>query len=153
MTYWLNRTEGEWASSLNKERSARRAGISGRKEKQPLALRTTVVILGASQVALVVKNPPASAGDTRDPDSIPASGRSPGGGHGNPLQYSCLENPMDRVAWQAKSMGSQRVGHNWSDWARCDFTDSSAWLLSLQKGEQDFHFWQRCKMTFKIKLT
>ena len=60
----------------------------------------------------VVKNPPASAGDTRDPDSIPASGRSPGGGHGNPLQYSCLENPMDRVAWQAKSMGSQRVGHN-----------------------------------------
>ena len=65
-----------------------------------------------SQVALVVKCPPANAGDVRDTVSIPASGRSPGGGHGNPLQYSCLENPMDRVAWQAKSMGSQRVGHN-----------------------------------------
>ena len=45
------------------------------------------------QVALVVKNPPAIAGDVRDAGSIPGSGRSPGGGHGNPLQYSCLENP------------------------------------------------------------
>ena len=67
------------------------------------------------QVALVVKNPPAKAGDTRDSDSIPASGRSPGGGHGNPLQYSCLENPMARGAWRAKSMGSHRVGHDGSD--------------------------------------
>ena len=44
---------------------------------------------------------------------IPGSGRSPGGGHGNPLLYSCLENPMDRGAWQAiQSMGSQRIGHD-----------------------------------------
>ena len=50
---------------------------------------------------LVVKNPPASAGDIRDMDSIPVSGRSPGEGNGNPLQYSCLENPMDRGAWWA----------------------------------------------------
>ena len=49
-------------------------------------------------VALVVKNPPANAGDTGDADSIPVSGRSPGIGNGNPLQYSCLENPMDRGA-------------------------------------------------------
>ena len=49
--------------------------------------------LGASQVALVVKNPPANAGDIRDVGSVPGLGRSPGGGHGNPLQYSCLENP------------------------------------------------------------
>ena len=54
----------------------------------------------ASQVALVVKNPPASAEDIRDAGSIPESGRFPGGGHGNSLQYSCLENPMDRGAWQ-----------------------------------------------------
>ena len=54
-----------------------------------------------SQVALAVKNPPANAGDAGDKGSVPASGRSPGGGHGNPLQYSCLENPMDRGAWQA----------------------------------------------------
>jgi len=46
-------------------------------------------------VALVVKNLPANAGDVRDMGSIPRSGRSPGGGHGNPLQYSCLENPME----------------------------------------------------------
>ena len=49
----------------------------------------------ASQVALVVKNPPANAGGIRDASSIPGSGRSPGGGHDNPLQYSYLENPME----------------------------------------------------------
>ena len=48
----------------------------------------------------MVKNPRANAGDIRDEDSIPGSGRPPGGGHGNPLQYSCLENPTDRgVQW------------------------------------------------------
>ena len=59
----------------------------------------------ASQVALVVKNPPANAGDIRDAGLIPGSGRSPGGGHGSPLQYSCLENPMDRGAWRATVHG------------------------------------------------
>ena len=57
-------------------------------------------LCGASQVALVVKNLPANAGDLRDVGLIPGSGRCPGG-NGNPLQYSCLENPMDRGAWQA----------------------------------------------------
>ena len=47
-----------------------------------------------------------------DMGSIPGLGRSPGGGHGNPLQYSCLENPMDGGAWWVQSMGSQRVGHH-----------------------------------------
>ena len=47
----------------------------------------------------MVKNPPANAGDARDLGSIPGLGRSPGEGNGNPLQYSCLENPMDRGAW------------------------------------------------------
>ena len=57
----------------------------------------------------MVKNPPANAGDVRDVGSIPGSGRSPGGGHGNPLQYSCLENPMDRGAGGLQSIGLQRV--------------------------------------------
>ena len=52
-------------------------------------------------MALVIKNPLASAGDIRDLGLIPGWVRSPGGGHGNPLQYSCLENPMDRGAWRA----------------------------------------------------
>ena len=52
-------------------------------------------------VALVEEDTPTNAGDERDVGSIPGSGRSPGGGHGNPLQYSCPENPMDRGAWQA----------------------------------------------------
>ena len=53
----------------------------------------------------MVKNLPAKAGDLRDTGSIPGFGRSPGRGHGNPPQYSCLENPMDRGAWQATVHG------------------------------------------------
>ena len=53
----------------------------------------------------VVKNPPSSAGDVRDADSIPGLGRSPEVGNGNSLQYSCLENPMDRGAWRATVRG------------------------------------------------
>ena len=64
---------------------------------------------GASQVALVVKNLPASAGDIRSEGSIPGLGRSPGGGNGHPLQYSCLENPMDREAWQATVHGAAEL--------------------------------------------
>ena len=56
-------------------------------------------------MAIIVKYLPADAGDLRDMGSIPGSGRSPGGGHGNPLQYSCLENPMYRGAWQATVHG------------------------------------------------
>ena len=57
--------------------------------------------LQASQVVLFGKNPPGNAGGTRDVGTIPGFGRSPGGGHDNPLQYSCLENPTDRGAWKA----------------------------------------------------
>ena len=75
------------------------------------ALRITAIVgnvylflkIWAYQVVLVVKNPPVNAGDVRDEGSIPSgrSGRFPGVEHDNPLQYSCLENPMDRGAWQA----------------------------------------------------
>ena len=64
---------------------------------------------GTSKVALVVKNLLANSGDTRDMGSIPGLGRSSEGGHGNPLQYSCLENPMDRGAWRATVDGLQKV--------------------------------------------
>ena len=60
--------------------------------------------------AKMVKNPPANAGDVRDTGSIPGLGRSLGGGHSNPLQYSCLENPMDRGAWWATVHG---VAKSW----------------------------------------
>ena len=66
----------------------------------------------ASQVALVVKNTPANAGDLKDAGSIPGLGRSPGGGHSNKLEYSCLEDPMDKGAWQAKVHGTARVRHD-----------------------------------------
>ena len=66
---------------------------------------TNHLLAGASQVAQLVKNLPANAEDTRDVGSIPGSGRSPGVGNGNPPQYSCLENAMDRGAWQARVRG------------------------------------------------
>ena len=66
-------------------------------------------IFGSSQVALVVNNSPANAGDVRDVGLIPGSGRSPGGGHGYPLQYYCLENPMDQGAWRATSKSKTRL--------------------------------------------
>ena len=56
-------------------------------------------------MALVVKNPPTNTGDVRDMGLIPRSGRSPGGGLDNPLQYPCLDNPMDRGAWWAAVHG------------------------------------------------
>jgi len=62
-------------------------------------------------MALVVKNLPANAGDVRDMGSILELGRSPGEGQGNPLQYSCLENPMDRGTWQATV---HRVTQSWT---------------------------------------
>ena len=58
-----------------------------------------------SQVVQVVKNPQANEGDIRDAVSTPGPGRSPGEGNGNPLKYSCLENPMDRGAWRATVCG------------------------------------------------
>ena len=66
---------------------------------------------GASKVALVAKNLPANAGDIRDMGSIPGSGRSPRGGHGNSHQYSCLRIPLDRGAWLATICRVTRVGH------------------------------------------
>ena len=61
-------------------------------------------------MALVVKNLFTNRGDIKDSGSVTGSGRSPGGGHGIPLWYYCLENPMDRGTWQ--STGSLRTGHN-----------------------------------------
>ena len=67
---------------------------------------------GESQGALVVKNSRTNAGDIKDAGSISGSVRSPRAGNGSPLQYSCLENPVDRGVWWVQSMGSQRVGHD-----------------------------------------
>ena len=83
----------------------------------------------ASQVALVVKNPPADAADVRDMGSIPGTGRSPGGGHGNPLQYSSLENPMDRGAWWATV---QRVTKS-QTWWKLQYTHTQ-YLLKEKSG-------------------
>ena len=67
----------------------------------PLKSAVSSPMIRASQVVVVVKSLPVNIGDIKDMGLIPGWGRSPGGGHGNPLQYSCLENPMDRAAYQA----------------------------------------------------
>ena len=77
-------------------------------DRESLCLFQSYIRKGPSQVVLVVKNPPPNAGDAR---SIPGLGRSPGDGHGNPLQYSCLKNPMGRRAWQATV---RRVVKGWT---------------------------------------
>ena len=80
-----------------------------------LTLRLLYYRVRASQVALVVKNLSANTGDLRDTGSIPGLGRSPGEGNGNPLQYSCLENPMDRGAWWATVHGVTK-SWTWLKW-------------------------------------
>ena len=78
---------------------------------QPTLISYGYTLQRASQVAQLVKNPTASAGDTGDSVSIPELGRSPGGGNNNPFQYSCLENFTDRGAWQATVHG---VAKSWT---------------------------------------
>ena len=70
----------------------------------------------------VVKSTPANAGDARDPGLIPGSGRSPGKGNGNPLQYSCLENPMDRGAWWVTIQEVSKIWTPHSDWAHINIS-------------------------------
>ena len=81
----------------------------------------------ASQVELVVKNPPPNAGDVGDPSLIPGWGRSPRGRHENPLQCSCLENPMDRGAWWATVDG---VAQSWTQLKRLSTHAGSGWAHS-----------------------
>ena len=87
----------------------------------------------ASQVALVVKNPPANTGDKRDMGSIPASGKSPEGGHGNPLQFSCLKYPMDRGAWWTRVPGVAQSQTRLRDLAAAAASDE-------ESGVQRFRF-------------
>ena len=97
-----------------------------------------------SQVALAVKNLPASAGDRRDMGLIPGSGRSPGGGHGNPLQY-CMENPMDRGAWRATV---HRVTKSWTRLKRLSMQAKlQIWNLPVMRTDR---LYSREKMFFII---
>ena len=84
-----------------------------------------------SQVASVVKNLPANAGDMRDSGSIPESGRSPGGGNGNPLQYSCLENPMDRGAWEATVHTGKKSRTQLKQLSKCSVVDNNTIIIIL----------------------
>ena len=79
---------------------------------------------------LVVKNPTASAGDARHLGSIPRSGRSPGGGHGNPPQYSCVENPMDRGALRATVKGCKEL----------DMTEATEYAIGRLSENKVFRF-------------
>ena len=85
-----------------------------------------------------VKNPPANVEDIKDTGSVPQSGRSPGGGHGNPLQYSCLKSPMDTGAWWVTVHRSQRPGQDRSGLARSK-------PIALQNVVHSAGCWIKCK--------
>ena len=97
----------------------------------PLSLR-------ASQAALVVKNLLVNTGDVSDRGSIPGSGRSPGGGHGIPFQYSCLENPMDRGAWWATVHGAAESDR--TEQLSLSLYDSIHFIISPLKAQLNFTF-------------
>ena len=111
-----------WASKLQemvKDREAWRAAVHGATESNTTEwLSNTKYRVWGFPCGSCVKNLPANAGDPRNAGWIPGLGRPPGGGHGNPLQYSCLENPMDRGVGELQFTGSQRVRHDWIDLAR-----------------------------------
>ena len=81
-------------------------------------IRSNFEVFSVWLLVLVIKNLSANVGDLRDVGLILGSGRSPGGGNGNPLQYPCLENPMDRGALRATVHGITKNGHNWSNLAQ-----------------------------------
>ena len=106
-----------------------------------------------------VKNPPPNARDEGDVGSVPGWGRSPGGGHGNPLQYSCLENPMDRGAWQAivhrhhrKSDMTEATWHTGTlveNYAVARVSLAFMPELVLGLGEHHFTLWPANSLSFK----
>ena len=91
------------------------AAVYGVAQSRTRLKRLSSSSSSSSQVVLVVKNLPANAGDSRDMDSIPGLGISPGVGNGNPLQYSCLENSTDRGAWRATVHGDTESQTQLSD--------------------------------------
>ena len=99
--HWLDGHECEWSPGVGDGQGGLECCDSwGSRESDTTEWLNWTELIGqlASQVVLVVKKLPANARDIRDPDLIPRSGRSPGEAQGNPLQYSCLENPIDRGA-------------------------------------------------------
>ena len=103
-----------------------------------LVYKVMSCVFGLLKVVIVVKNPPANAGDVKVVSSIPRSRRSPGGGHGNPLQYFCLRNPMDRGDWWATV---NRVTKSWTGLKRLSILrkrgkENSAQVKSLFQNEK-----------------
>ena len=117
------------ASSLSPCHASHRCGCSGLRCVTPSVSLSSCLssrrgsfawicsLSWASRVTLAVKKPLANAGDLKRHNLIPGSGRSHGGGNGNPLQYSCLENPTDRKTWQATVHGVTESWLQLSDWA------------------------------------
>ena len=99
-----------------------------------LRFKNEYLALRAFQVVLMAKNRPTNAGDIRDAGLIPGLGRSPGGGNGNPLQYSCLRNPMDRRAWGNavhRVAESDTTEATWRSQTHLAFWALRAWSSSL----------------------
>ena len=94
----------------------------------------------------MLKNPPANGGDARDEGSIPGWGRSPEVGNGNPLQYSCLENSMDRGAWRATVHGASKYRTQLTNWAH-----TCPWFKANLKGRLEQALHTRLKHSFPVR--
>ena len=145
--------------------------IPGWEHRWKQVLFTSTTDVGASQMGLVVKNLPVNAGEIRDVGSIPGLGRSPGGGHGNPLQYSCLENPMDRRIWQGtvhrvqksqtqlKQLSTHRLVHipytyllssvqfSWVQSLSCVWLFATPWITARQASLSITNSWSSLRLT------
>ena len=100
----------------------------------------------------MVKNLPTNAGDTGDTDFIPGSGRSPGEGNGNPLQYSCLGNPVDRGAWQGAAHGATK---SWTEHACTSKENIASFFRSMQGALTNpalLEWWVNVKLKYKSSL-
>ena len=110
-------------------------------------LKQVSMRLRASQGAPVVKNLPANAGDAGDGGSVSGLGRTPGGGNGNPLQYPCLENPMDRGAWWATVHGAAESQTQLSERVCTDTTHTHTYTHSIRVNS-----WVQGKYKYKARF-
>ena len=142
----------KWRESKMKEERIHRATYHMRN----FEYKCNTKLAWASQAAPVVKNTPAEAGDLRATGSIPGSGRSLGGGHGNPLQYSCLGSLMNRGAWKAMVHSAAKFGHDWSDLVRRHWRSIALFSIYMEDSSagvtKNYNKWQMI-LNFPLPLS
>ena len=123
------------------------------KATDGIKLHGTKLSRKKQELFIVVKNLPANAGDIEDVGSIPESGRSLGGGHGNSLQYSCWKTPWTKEPGRLESTGSQRVGHSWSNLTCMRW--EQIWFIEIYSADKHRRFchWRRNQWWVSVQFS